>query len=60
MKKLLLMVIMASAFIGCSQNSLQISSCKTYENDVCTVKKLETVELCAKPTVINGKTYCRD
>jgi hypothetical protein len=61
MKKLMLfmMAIAVTLTISGGFGTIQISTCKDYKDGVCTVKKIETVNECEKPLIINGKTYCR-
>ena len=61
MKKLMIIMmiaVMSLTVSGCT-GAMQISTCKDYKDGICTVKKIETVNECDKPLIVNGKTYCR-
>ena len=61
MKKLMMFIMAIAVSLtmsGCF-GAMQISTCKDYKDGICTVKKIETVNECEKPLIINGKTYCR-
>jgi len=61
MKKMMMFIMAIAVTLimsGCF-GTMQISTCKDYKDGVCTVKKIETVNECEKPLIINDKTYCR-
>jgi hypothetical protein len=60
MKKLLLIGLLGSLFIGCTSKTLTITKCKSYKNGICVAKDVREVKLCSNPTKIDGKIYCEE
>lgn len=58
MKKVLLMALVASAFIGCSTGELTIAKCDKYENGICINATTEKLKECKDPFEQDGKVYC--
>jgi len=62
MRRLVLMfvVIFAFMFIGCAGDTLTITKCKNYKNNICVAKEIKQVKECKNPTKINNKIYCEE
>jgi len=59
MKKIALISLIASfMLIGCT-GTKTLTTCKSFENDICVVKKTTEVTECKSPVVIDSKTYCK-
>jgi len=59
MKKVLLVAVIAGAFVGCA-NTMTISKCKSYKNGICVNSETKQVKECRNPVKIGNKTYCEE
>ena len=62
MKRFLILIILIVAISftsGCATKTIDISTCKSYENGICRVEKSEKVYLCKNPMIVDKNTYCR-
>jgi len=62
MKRLVVLMMLSFGILflsGCSAKGINISTCKSYKNGICKVKKSEKVYLCKNPIIVDKNTYCR-
>jgi hypothetical protein len=53
-------VVFAFMFIGCAGDTLTITKCKNYKDNICIAKDIKQVKECKNPIKISGKTYCEE
>ena len=60
MKKVFIIGLLGAFFIGCAGDTLTITKCKSYKNEICVAKEVKQVKECKNPTKINNKIYCEE